>query len=246
VSSETFSGRVALVTGGSGGIGRQLALRLADAGAAVAVCYAASPEPAESVVRSIADAGGRAVALGGDLALPGTAAELVAAAEQALGPVDVLVANAGTAPRQTLDEITLDDWDRVLAVNLRAPFQLAQSVVPGMRERGWGRLLFVSSVAAFIGGVIGPHYAASKSGLHGLTYFLAGRLAKHGITVNTIAPALVEDTGMLPGTPDELRPMIPVGRLGRPEEVADLALALLANAYATGKVVLLDGGIHPR
>jgi 3-oxoacyl-[acyl-carrier protein] reductase len=246
VSSETFSGRVALVTGGSGGIGRQLALRLADAGAAVAVCYSASPEPAEAVARAIADGGGRAVALRGDLALPGTAAELVAAAEEALGPVDVLVANAGTAPRQTLDEITVDDWDRVLAVNLRAPFQLAQSAVPGMRERGWGRILFVSSVAAFIGGVIGPHYAASKSGLHGLTYFLAGRLAKDGITVNTIAPALVEDTGMLPGTPDELRSMIPVGRLGRPEEVADLAVALLGNAYLTGKVVLLDGGIHPR
>jgi 3-oxoacyl-[acyl-carrier protein] reductase len=197
-------------------------------------------------VRTIVDGGGRALALGGDLALAGTADELVEAAEEALGPIDVLVANAGTAPRQTLDEISLDDWNRVLDVNLRAPFLLAQRAAPGMCERGFGRILFVSSVAAFIGGVVGPHYAASKSGLHGLTYFLAGRLARDGVTVNAIAPALVEDTGMLPGSPEELRPMIPVGRLGRPEEIADLALAMLGNAYLTGKVVLLDGGVYPR
>jgi 3-oxoacyl-[acyl-carrier protein] reductase len=134
----------------------------------------------------------------------------------------------------------------MIAVNLRAPFLLAQRVAPGMRDRGWGRLLFMSSVAAFTGGVVGPHYAASKSGLHGLVHFLASRLAPHGITANAIAPALIEDTAMLPGDPRDLAAHIPVGRLGRPEEVADLALAILRNAYLTNQVIGLDGGMHPR
>ena len=115
-----------------------------------------------------------------------------------------------------------------------------------MRERGFGRILFTSSVAALTGGVIGPHYAASKAGLHALTHHLASRVAADGVTVNALAPALVEDTGMLPGDPGELRRLVPVGRLGRPEEVADLALAMLANGYLTSKVIALDGGMHPR
>jgi 3-oxoacyl-[acyl-carrier protein] reductase len=115
-----------------------------------------------------------------------------------------------------------------------------------MRARGFGRILFVSSVAAFTGGIVGPHYAASKSGLHGLTHFLAGRTARDGVTVNTIAPALITDTEMLPGEPDELKERIPVGRLGQPHEVADLAMAILRNPYMTNQVVSLDGGIYPR
>ena len=104
----------------------------------------------------------------------------------------------------------------------------------------------MSSVAAFTGGIVGPHYAASKAGLHGLTHFLAARVARDGVTVNAIAPALIERTGMLPGRPEELAARVPVGRLGRPEEVAELALAMLANGYLTSEVVGLDGGIHPR
>ena len=115
-----------------------------------------------------------------------------------------------------------------------------------MRERGFGRILFVSSVAAFTGGVVGPHYAASKAGLHGLTHWLASRLAGAGVTVNALAPALIERTGMLPGSSDELRARIPVGRLGRPEEVADLALSVLTNAYLTNQVFTLDGGMYAR
>ena len=101
-------------------------------------------------------------------------------------------------------------------------------------------------MAAFTGGIVGPHYAASKAGLHGLTHFLATRVAGEGVTVNAIAPALITDTGMLPGEPDELRARVPVGRLGRPDEVADLALAMLRNAYVTNQVVSVDGGMHPR
>jgi 3-oxoacyl-[acyl-carrier protein] reductase len=115
-----------------------------------------------------------------------------------------------------------------------------------MRERGFGRILFTSSVAALTGGIVGPHYASSKAGLHGLTHFLAVRAAGDGVTVNTIAPALIEDTGMLPGDPGELAQRVPVGRLGTPAEVADLALAILRNGYMTNQVVGLDGGMHPR
>jgi 3-oxoacyl-[acyl-carrier protein] reductase len=242
----TLTGRVALVTGGSGGIGRRIAAGLAEAGAAVAVGYGSGAGPASEVAERIAAAGGRAVAVGADLRRPEAAAELVTAVEDGLGPVDVLVANAGLSRVQALDEVTLADWDELLAVNLRAPFLLAQRVVPGMRDRGFGRVLFTSSVAAFTGGIVGPHYAASKSGLHGLTHFLASRLAPHGVTVNALAPALIEDTAMLPGDPGELGSRIPVGRVGRPEEVADLALAVLRNPYLTNQVLSLDGGIHPR
>jgi 3-oxoacyl-[acyl-carrier protein] reductase len=114
----------------------------------------------------------------------------------------------------------------MLAVNLRPPFLLAQRTLPGVRERCFGRVLFMSPVAAFTGGIVGPHYAASKAGLLGLTHFLAVRLAPSGVTVNALAPALIAETGMLPGEPEQLRQQVPVGRLGRPGEVADLALAI--------------------
>jgi 3-oxoacyl-[acyl-carrier protein] reductase len=114
-----------------------------------------------------------------------------------------------------------------------------------MAERGYGRVLFMSSVAGFTGGIVGPHYAASKAGLHGLVHFMAARVADRGVTVNALAPALIEDTRMLPATPDGPR-TIPVGRYGRPEEVADLAMAVLRNGYLTNQVLGLDGGSHPR
>ncbi|HTT30598.1 MAG TPA: SDR family oxidoreductase, partial [Solirubrobacteraceae bacterium] len=183
---------------------------------------------------------------GADLSRAEAPDELVDAVESELGAVEVLIAAAGLGRRQELEEVSLDDLDEMLAVNLRAPFRLAQRTVPGMRERGFGRVLFFSSVAAFTGGVVGPHYAASKAGLHGLTHFLASRLASSGVTVNALAPALITETRMLPGDPEELRARVPVGRLGRPDEVADLALAILRNPYMTNQVVGLDGGIYPR
>jgi 3-oxoacyl-[acyl-carrier protein] reductase len=241
-----LAGRVALVTGGSGGIGAAIVRQLAAAGAAVAVGYGQHGDAAEKTAAQIVSAGGRAVALGADLCDPAAPGQLAEAAEDALGPVDVLVSNAGLGGTKALGEVTADDFDAMLAVNLRAPFLLAQRTLPGMADRGFGRILFVSSVAAFTGGIVGPHYAASKAGLNGLTHFLASRYAPAGVTVNGLAPALVTETGMLPGDPAELRRRVPVGRLGRPEEVADLALAILRNAYLTNQVVSLDGGMYPR
>lgn len=173
-------------------------------------------------------------------------ADPVAAVTGALGPVDLRVSNAGLGHRQTLEDVRSEDFDEMVAVTLRVPFLLAQQMVQGMRERRFGRILFVSSVAAFTGGIVGPRYAASKAGLHGLMHFLAARLAPCGVTVNSLAPASIAETGMLPGNPEELRQRIPVGRLGTPEEVADLALAVLRNPYLTNQVLSLDGGLYPR
>lgn len=245
-ATAALAGQVALVTGGSGGIGRSVAQRLAAVGTQVAVGYGRDQYAAERIAADIGAAGGTAVAVGADLSRPDAPGELVGAVEQALGPVTVLVSNAGLGRRQALEEITAADFDEMLAVNLRAPFLLAQRTLPGMAARGFGRILFISSVAAFTGGIIGPHYAASKAGLGGLTHFLASRFAAAGVTVNALAPALIAETGMLPGQPDELRRTVPVGRLGHPDEVADLALAILGNGYLTNQVISLDGGLYPR
>jgi len=225
-------GRVALVTGGSGGIGAALCERLAAAGARVAVHYAANRPHGDHVFQA-------------DLREREAPDRLLDAVEAELGPVDILAANAGMSRPAPYEDVDAAMFDETLAVNLRAPFLLARRVLPGMRERGYGRILFTSSVAALTGGIIGPHYASSKAGLHGLTHFLASRAAADGVTVNAVAPALIEDTAMLPGDPGELATRVPVQRLGRPEEVADLMLAILRNGYVTNQVISIDGGMHP-
>src|SRR3954463_2036192 len=242
-----LTSRVALVTGASGGIGAAISRELAHAGASVALSYAHDAARADDLARELAGPAARVLTAGADLSDREALHQLVDDVERELGPVDVLVPNAGVGRiRQAIEDVTDADWDDHIAVNLSAPFLLARRVAPGMRERGFGRILFVSSVAAFTGGVVGPHYAASKAGLHGITHWLASRLAGDGVTVNAIAPALIERTGMLPGGSDELKARIPVGRLGTPDEVADLALAILRNGYLTNQVFTLDGGIHPR
>ena len=241
-----IAGRVALVTGGSGGIGKAIALALSGAGVSVAIGYGASDAAAQQLAGQITASGGRAAALSADLAYAAEVVRLAEDTEHVFGPVDILVSNAGMGQRQPLEGIEVEEFDETIAVNLRAPFLLAQRLVPPMARRRFGRVLFISSVAAFTGGVVGPHYAASKAGLLGLTHSLAARYAADGVTVNALAPALITDTGMLTGEPDELRRLIPVGRLGRPAEVADMALAVLRNAYLTNQVISVDGGMHAR
>ncbi len=235
--TPSLSGRVALVTGAGGGIGAALVGRLLDDGATVvATARTADPERLADLPRDRLEV---RVADMRDLdALPA----LVAGVEADHGGVDVLVPAAGVGAVHGLD-VPLDAWRESLTVNLTAPFVLAQAALPGMLARGFGRVLFVSSIAAFTGGRIGPHYAAAKAGLHGLTHSLATRTVAHGVTVNAIAPALIDGTDMVAALPNPVTP--PVGRKGRPDEVADLCLAMLTNAYLTGQVVLLDGGLRP-
>ena len=238
--------RVALVTGASGGIGAELAARLGASGAAIAVHYATNRDSALRVTDAIVAGGGRAEAFASDLRDTDAPEQLVAAVEAALGEIDILCANAALSRPGSFEEIDANAFDETIAINLRAPYLLARRVLPGMIERGFGRVLFTSSIAALTGGITGPHYAASKAGLHGLTHFLASRVAASGVTVNAIAPALIEETGMFPGDPKELIRKVPVGRLGTPRDVADLAVAVLRNGYLTNQVLSIDGGMHPR
>jgi 3-oxoacyl-[acyl-carrier protein] reductase len=233
-----FAGKVALVTGGSGGIGAELSRQLGQAGATVAVHYHHGEDAARAVAADLP----RAAVFQADLSQPEL--DLVERVEAELGPVDILAANAGHGSRGSWREVDAAAFDEMYAVNLRAPFLLAQRVLPGMIERGYGRILFTSSIAGLTGGIVGPHYAATKAALHGLTHHLASRVARDGVTVNALAPALIEDTNMLPGDPGELAARIPAGRLGTPQEVADLALAMLRNGYLTSKVIALDGGLY--
>lgn len=245
--ADSLRGRVALVTGASGGIGRALASRLAEAGCHLVLAYGQDEQGVRETQSLVERFAVRSTTVAGDLSDPLVAQQLVRSAEETLGPVDVLVLNAGSGGQRDWRQVDLALWEHTIAVNLRAPFLLCQRALPGMIERGFGRVLAVSSVAAYTGGVVGPHYAASKAGLHGLVHYFAGRTAADGVTVNGIAPALIEDTGMLPSAPDGGPPLpIPVGRLGKPDEVAELGLAMLSNGYLTNQVVLLDGGLHPQ
>jgi 3-oxoacyl-[acyl-carrier protein] reductase len=240
--------RVALLTGASGGIGKAIGKRLAEEGVDVCLAYGRHREDAEEVAAYARGVGRRAVTVASDMADPQGPADLVAYAGRELGHVDVLVANAGTADIKSWENIDFASWNATLAVNLTAPFLLSQQVLPGMIERRFGRILFISSVAALNGGVVGAHYAASKAGLHGLMHHLAPRVAADGVTVNCLAPALVGDTKMFPAdleTPTPPVP-IPVGRVGRPDEMADMAITMLRTGYLTNKVITVDGGLVPR
>jgi 3-oxoacyl-[acyl-carrier protein] reductase len=242
-----FAHRVALVTGASGGIGAATARLLADGGADVALTCHGHREDAEQAAEQVRAAGRRARVFRADFADRDVPEQLARQVADELGAVDVLVAGAGAGEQRSWEEVDRQLWDRTLEVNLSAPFFLAQQVLPGMVERGWGRVLFLSSIAALTGGVLGAHYAASKAALHGLTHYLASRTAQQGVTVNAIAPALIGDTRMVPldpNDPEALPLPIPVGRLGTPEEVADLSVAMLRNGYLTDKVITLDGGLH--
>ena len=237
----SLQGRVALVTGASRGIGRATALALAKIGAAVAVNYKTHAQEALAVCREIKDMGGRAVAVQADVSIAVDVRRMVHQVEQQLGPVAVLVNNAGIARPQPLDQISERDWDEVLAVNLKSVFLVTQAVLPGMRAARWGRIINLSSVAAQTGGVVGPHYAASKAGIHGLTHSYAALLAKEGVTVNAIAPALIV-TEMMRDNPRATPALIPVGRFGTVDEVADVVVMLATNGYITGQTINVNGG----
>lgn len=235
------SGKIALVTGASRGIGRAIAISLARAGADVAVNFKNREKEAKETCSEIEGFNRRAIPVGGDVSVAAEVSQIVRTVEKHLGAVAILVNNAGITRPQTLDEITEGIWDEVLQNNLTSAFLVTQAVLPGMRARRWGRIINLSSIAAQLGGVIGPHYAASKAGIIGLTHSYAALLAKEGITVNVIAPALIE-TEMVTSNPNARPDLIPIGRFGTVEEVAGIVVMLAANGYITGQTINVNGG----
>lgn len=240
---EDLSGRVALVTGGSRGIGRAIALALAAAGADIAVNYRRRASEAEEVCGAIDRLGRRAVALAADVAVAVEVGRLVAQTQTRLGTVSILVNNAGISQPVTLDTLSEAVWDETIATNLKSAFLVTQAVLPGMRRARWGRIINLSSTAAQTGGIIGPHYAASKAGIHGMTHAYASWLIREGITANVIAPALIE-TDMIRGHAQAKPERIPLGRFGRAEEVAEVAVMLARNGYITGQTINVNGGAY--
>ena len=236
-----LNGHTALVTGASRGIGAAIALALAKAGAAVAVNYRQHATEADAMVAKIKDIGGRATAIAADVLQAAAVAKMVDHVTSTLGPIDILVNNAGIAIVRGIDDLTESDFDATIGVNLKSAFLCTQAVVPAMRAKKWGRIVNISSGAARGGGAIGVHYNASKAGMEGLTRGYAARLVKEGITVNAVAPVLIE-TDMMRGRSD-LAARIPLGRFGRPEEVAQAVLMVLGNDYMTGQTIMLNGGM---
>jgi 3-oxoacyl-[acyl-carrier protein] reductase len=235
--------KLAMVTGGSRGIGSAIAIALAQAGADVIVNYKEHRAAAEEVVAEIRKSGRRADAIAADVSSPEQVAAMFAMIAKNFGDVSILVNNAGVARGRKVEDLDLATFDEAISVNLRSAFIVTAAALPAMRRAKWGRLMFISSTAANLGGVVGPHYAASKAGMVGLMHGYATNLVKEGITANVISPALVE-TDMVRSDLRVKPDRIPVGRFGRPEEVAEVAVMLARNGYITGQSININGGAY--
>ncbi|KAJ5888069.1 hypothetical protein N7495_008110 [Penicillium taxi] len=247
--------KIALITGATGGIGKATSYALAKEGFSVALHYNAAPE---SSVKELLDGVKSAASSSSNegqqvfKAFQANLGDLEAVKRlhkdvvSSMGDPAVVFLNAGSTAGLNsvshISDITPEIFEQTWRINTASPFLLTQLCLPAMEKVQWGRIIFNSSVAGINGGVIGGHYASSKAALHGLVHWLAGVVAKKGITVNALAPALVEDTAMLPVGGDELAKKIPVGRFGRPEEMANTVVWMVKTAYLTNKVIAVDGG----
>jgi 3-oxoacyl-[acyl-carrier protein] reductase len=243
-----MSSRVALVTGASRGIGRAAALQLAADGHRVAVNYVRAADEAEAVVTAIQAAGGEALAIGADVGTETGVAELFAATQEALGPVEILVNNAGVVRDNLVLRMTTEDWDEVLAVNLRSVFLCTKTALRAMLRARWGRVISMTSVSGLSGNAGQANYAAAKAGIVGFTKSVAKEVGSRGITVNAVAPGFIETdmTGQIDDDGRErVKEQISLGRFGTPEEIS-AAVGYLASeqaAYVTGQVLVVDGGL---
>jgi 3-oxoacyl-(acyl-carrier-protein) reductase len=243
-----LTGKVCLVTGGSRGIGRAIALELGRHGASVAVGYAHNKAAAEEVVTEIARSGGQSFAFGCDVQDAEAVEPAVASVVERFGKIDVLVNNAGITRDRSLAKMSHEEWDAVLQTNLTSVFHLTARVLPHMVKAGYGRIVNISSVIGLHGNFGQANYAAAKAGIIGFTKSAALELARKGVTVNAIAPGFIE-TEMIAAMPDEVRARIlekiPMGRFGRPEEIAQVVAFLVLNGdYITGQVISIDGGLY--
>jgi len=247
-----LTGKIALVTGASRGIGQGIALCLAKQGADVAVNYHSSADQAQEVVKKIEDLGQKSIAVRADVSKSDQVEAMVEKTVQEFGRLDILVNNAGVLNYKTLDQMTEEDWDWVIDTNLKGQFLCVKAAAPLMEKNGWGRIINIASVASGGVGVGYPalaHYCASKGGVVALTEGLAVELGVKGITVNAIAPGAVE-TDMAKGvTEDEqvkqgLLARLPIKRIGQPEDIGAAAVFLASDeaSYLTGSVIYVDGG----
>jgi 3-oxoacyl-[acyl-carrier protein] reductase len=235
----------ALVTGASRGIGAAIARALAREGWPVGVNYRSDSEAAAAVVEEITSAGGRAKALQGDVADPDTADALFTALEEEFGPVLVLVNNAGVTADGLAPMIDDDDWDKVIDTNLSAAFRLTRRALRPMLRSRYGRVVNIASIVGAVRGNAGQaNYAASKAGLVAMTRTVAAEVARRGVTVNAVAPGLIE-TGMSEAVAENLLEHVPARRAGTPEEVAECVRFLASDgaAYVTGVCLTVDGGL---
>lgn len=233
--------RVALVTGGSRGIGKAISLALAEAGGAVAVNYRERAHDADAVVNEIRRHNGRAEAFACDVSVASAVRGMIHAIEKSLGPVDILVNNAGIAASNTA-ETTEEAFDRTIAINLKSAFLCTEAVLPGMRAKHWGRIVNLSAMGARAGSR-SVAYGAAKAGLEGLTRSYALQLAHDGINVNAVAPGLIA-TDMTRELIDSGNAIarIPAGRAGTPSEIAQAVMLAITNPYITGQTISVNGG----
>jgi len=243
-----LSGKVALVTGGSRGIGASISRHLAQQGAAVAINYIQSAEQAEALVNEITSAGGKAIAVQGDVRLPEDTERIAQATVDAFGRLDILVNNAGFNRDTLILRMSLQDWDEVMDLNLRAVFLCTKAVLRQMMKQRWGRIINIGSVSGLAGNAGQANYAAAKSGLIGFTRAVAREMGSRNVTSNLVAPGLV-----ITELTKDIRPEIVAGvkqrllidRNGTPEDVAAMIVYLASEeaGYVTGQVISVDGGL---
>ncbi len=247
--TEDLGGAAAVVTGGTRGIGLGIAECLAGRGASLAVVWhrnEAAAGAAEKRLRSLLRPGRGLLLLQGDAGDPAVVRAHHARVREALGPVAVLVNNAGIMPPAAFEQVSDAAWEETLRTNLSSAFYWSREVIPGMKERGFGRIVNIASIAARGGGVIGPHYAASKAGMLGLTRYGARELGRFGITLNAIAPAFIEDAGIFVDYPSERKAEISArtatGSMGRVDDVVRAFAYLLDSPFVTGVCLDVNGG----
>jgi acetoacetyl-CoA reductase len=242
--------RIALVTGGMGGLGETISTKMADAGYRVVVTYSRTNKTADKWLADMKGRGYEFRAFPCDVADYEEATGCVEQVVKSVGPVDILVNNAGITRDMTFKKMTKADWDAVMRTNLDSCFNMTKQVMDGMIDRGWGRVINVSSVNGQKGAFGQTNYSAAKAGIHGFTKALALEVARKGVTVNTISPGYI-GTKMVTAIPKEILdskilPQIPIGRLGRPDEVAGLIIYLSSEeaAFVTGANISINGGQH--